>query len=59
MVHCNNLYDERVHRFLTHQHLMVVVWANGFAVQVPADVRCGEATDLKRGETILLYLPFA
>ena len=49
MVHCDNLYDEWVHPLLTHQHLMVVVWTNGFAVQVPADVWCREASDLRRG----------
>lgn len=36
---------------------MVVVWANGFTVQIPGDVWCGEASDLEeRGEVILVQL---
>lgn len=36
---------------------MVVVWANGFTVQIPGDVWCGEASDLEeRGEAILVPL---
>lgn len=47
MMHRHNLYDEWVHPFLTHQHLMVVIWTNGFTVQIPGDIGCWEASHLK------------
>lgn len=52
VVHCDDLDDERVHPFFTHQHLMEVIWTNGFTVQVPGHVRCREASHLDGGQVI-------
>lgn len=55
MVHGDDLYDERVHPFLTHQHLVVIIWTDGFAVQVPADIWAGESSDLNMEESKQIY----
>lgn len=49
MVHGDDLDDEGVKALLTHQHLVVVVGSDGFAVQVPADVGRREASHLDSG----------
>lgn len=51
VVHCDDLYDEWVHPFLTHQKLVVVVGADGFTVQVPADIWSRQASNLSSGKT--------
>ena len=56
-MNCDDLYDEWVHPFLTHQHLVVVIWTYGFAVQVPGDVWSGETSNLKI-EKRSFYSPF-
>ncbi|TNN42205.1 hypothetical protein EYF80_047631 [Liparis tanakae] len=47
VVHSDDLDEERVQPLLGHQHLVEVVWTDGFAVQVPAHVWRGEASDLE------------
>lgn len=49
VVHGDDLDDEGVKTLLTHQHLVVVVRTDGFAVQVPADVGRREASHLDSG----------
>lgn len=49
VVHGDDLDDEGVQGLLTHQHLVVVVWTDGFPVQVPADVGRRETSHLDLG----------
>lgn len=49
VVHGDDLDDEGVKALLAHQHLVVVVGSDGFAVQVPADVGRREASHLESG----------
>lgn len=48
MMHRDDLDDERVHSFLTHQHLVVVVRTNGLTIQIPRNIWSWKTTNLQQ-----------